>query len=59
MHFQIARDGVDPPKPRVVTGGFVFGAWVAQANKQFDHVWIIPSSARSTKRPTEVGLEVE
>ena len=38
VHIQITRQGVDPPKASVVAGVFVFGAWIAKANKQFDHV---------------------
>jgi hypothetical protein len=37
LNFEVAGNGVDPPKSSVVTGGFVFGARVAQADKEFDH----------------------
>lgn len=35
--FQVARQFVDPPESGVVSCGFVLGAGIAQANKQFDH----------------------
>ena len=37
-HLQLARERFNPPEAGVVARGFVFGAGVAQANKQFDHV---------------------
>jgi hypothetical protein len=36
--FEILRNRVQPPKPRVVARVFVFSARIAQANKQLDHV---------------------
>jgi hypothetical protein len=37
LHFELLGQLIDPPEPRVVAGVFVFSAWVAQADKQFDH----------------------
>lgn len=37
---------IQPPKTGVMTGEFVFGPWVAQADKEFDHVEIIVPSAQ-------------
>jgi hypothetical protein len=39
-HIEISRQGVNPPKASVVAGVFVFGAWISEANKQFDHVQV-------------------
>jgi hypothetical protein len=38
VDIELARQSVNPPKASVVAGVFVFGARVAQANKQLDHV---------------------
>jgi hypothetical protein len=39
--FELLGELINEPKPSVVAGVLVFSAWVAQANKQFDHAGII------------------
>jgi hypothetical protein len=62
LNFEVACDGVYPPKASVVAGGFIVWAWISKANEQLDHVQIIRegvwralSRRPQAKRPTEVG----
>jgi hypothetical protein len=35
--LEFARNVIEPPKPRVVSSGLVFLAWIAQAHQELDH----------------------
>ena len=62
--FELLGELIDEPKPSVVAGVLVFSAWVAQANKQFDHAGIIYPSlhgaviarSRATKQPPVIAI---
>jgi hypothetical protein len=51
--FELLGELINEPKPSVVAGVLVFSAWVAQANKQFDHAGIIYPSSRDPIRHGE------
>jgi hypothetical protein len=41
LNFEVACDGIYPPKASVVPSGFIVWAWISKANKQLNHAQII------------------